>query len=140
MSRASRLSKLSQRKAASVVEPESSRFNVEHLEMLAKDLKSGRLKLNRITLSDNIVKGLRAIVRDTGLISYHIYYTVGDSDAAYLKVGVHDPKNPDHLTIPQAREIAKVVKALGKKGIDPQEGLHQRLVRELFEQGEKWRP
>lgn len=137
MSRASRLSK---RKAPPVVEPESSKFNVEQLEMLANDLKTGRLKLNRITVSDNIVKGLRAIVRDTGLISYHVYYTVGEGDAAYLKIGVHEPKNPDHLTIPEARDLARTVKALGKKGIDPQEGLHQRLVRELKEMGPAWKP
>jgi len=122
------------------IEPESSKFNVEQLEMLANDLKTGRLKLNRITVSDNIVKGLRAVVRDTGLISYHTYYTVGPDDAAYLKIGVHDPKNPDHLTIPEARDLARTIKALGKKGIDPQEGLHQRLIKELRESGVSWKP
>lgn len=136
MSRASRLSK----KITTVPEQESSKFNVEHLEMLANDLKTGRLKLDRLTVSDNIVKGLRAIVRSTGLVSFHVYYTVGADDAAYLKIGVMDPKNPDHLTIPEARELARTIKALGKTGIDPQSGLHQRLVAELKSQGVNWKP
>jgi hypothetical protein len=123
----------------SLVESHSDDFNAEVFEALARDLKSGRLRLKRPTLSDNIVRGLRAIIRSTGIITYHVYYQVGD-DSPFLKIGVHDPGNPEHLTVTQARHIARTIKALGKKGIDVQEGLHGRLVRELQEQGDKWRP
>jgi hypothetical protein len=32
------------------------------------------------------------------------------------------------------------VRALAEMGIDPQEGLHERLIRELQKEGTNWRP
>ncbi len=112
----------------------SGKFNTDTFEGLADDLKSGRIPLDRVTVSDNIVTGLRAIIRNTGGISFHIGYTVGGS-RPYLKLGEH----PD-MTIAEARAIAKTVKSLAEKGIDVQAGLHDRLIRELKEKGERWRP
>jgi hypothetical protein len=43
-------------------------------------------------------------------------------------------------SIEQARTLARTVKALGVAGIDPQVGLHERLIRELTERGTDWRP
>lgn len=125
---------------APVIPEESSMFNEQHIKMLANDLVTGRTKLPKMTVSDNIVRGLRAIIRATGLVSYHVFYTVGEDDQAYLKIGVMDPKNPEHLTIQEARDLARTIKALGKKGIDPQSGLHSRLIKELREMGVNWKP
>jgi hypothetical protein len=47
-----------------------------------------------------------------------------------LKLGNHP-----EMTIDQARELRKTVIALGVKGIDPTEGLHERLIRELLAKG-----
>jgi hypothetical protein len=92
------------------------------------------MNTDRITVSDDMVPGLRAIVRDTGGISFHVQYTIGKS-RPYLKIG-----EVPGTTIEQARALAKTVLALARQGIDPQSGLHERLLRELAEQGPKWRP
>jgi len=91
-------------------------------------------KVDRTTFTDSIVPGLRAIVRVTGLISYHVQYTV-DGNRMYLKIGDH----PD-TTIAEARILAVIVRALAERGIDPQDGLHKRLIRELRERGAAWKP
>lgn len=44
------------------------------------------------------------------------------------------------MKISEARVLAKTVRLLAARGIDVQAGLHERLVRELTEKGEKWRP
>lgn len=109
-------------------------FNIEKLLSLTDALSSGLMKVDKITVSDDMVSGLRAICRNTGGISYHVAYVVNGS-RPYLKIGSHPG-----MTIAEARAIAKTVIALSKKGIDPQDGLHARLIRELREQGEAWRP
>lgn len=109
-------------------------FEIKALLSITEALSSGRMKIDRLTVSDNVVPGLRAICRATGGISYHITYSVNGS-RPYLKVGSHP-----ETSIAEAREIAKTVIALARQGIDPQVGLHERLIRELREQGTKWRP
>jgi hypothetical protein len=111
-----------------------SEFTIPFLQKLAEGLTTGRMKTDRITISDDLVPGLRAIVRDTGGISFHVQYTIGKS-RPYLKIG-----EVPGTTIEQARSLAKTVLALARQGIDPQSGLHERLLRELAEQGSKWRP
>jgi hypothetical protein len=111
-----------------------AKFSVETLEALAKDLQSGRTPLDKLTVSDDEVSGLRPIVRNTGAISYHVTYSISGS-RPYLLLG-HHPE----MTIRDARELAKTVQALAERGIDPQEGLHSRLIRELREKGTRWRP
>jgi len=116
-----------------------SRFTEETLEAVAKDLKSGRLPLQRTQVSDDLVAGLRAQILRSGLISYHVSYYVGDK-RPFVNIGSANKGEPDYLTVTEARQIAKTIKALGDKGIDVQEGLHTRLIRELKRDGEKWRP
>jgi hypothetical protein len=87
-----------------------------------------------LTVSDDVVPGLRAIVRKSGEISLHVSYTIGES-RPYLLLG-HMPD----ITIAEARELARTVLALAEKGIDPAEGLHARLIRELRAKGTRWRP
>lgn len=112
-----------------------SRFDIATLEALAKDLKEERIPLDKVTISDTQVSGLRAIIRKSGAISYHANYTARDGSRPYLKIGDY-PK----MSINQARQITDTIHALAAKGIDPVEGLHERLMRELLEKGEKWRP
>jgi hypothetical protein len=47
----------------------------------------------------------------------------------------HFPK----MKIEEARGIAATIEALADKGIDVQDGLHDRLIRELKQQGVNWR-
>ena len=44
------------------------------------------------------------------------------------------------MTVNEACDQAKTVCALADMGIDPQEGLHERLIKELREKGTAWRP
>jgi hypothetical protein len=109
-------------------------FDVKTLEALAEDLKSGRIPLDRITVTDDQVPNLRAVIRNTGLVSYHVQYSVNGS-RPFMKVG-----NFPDMPIKTARELAHTVTALAAKGIDPQAGLHERLIRELLDRGDKWKP
>jgi Arm DNA-binding domain len=116
------------------VAKQPSTFTITWFQKLADGLTTGRMKTDRITVSDDMVPGLRAIIRDTGGISFHVQYTIGKS-RPYLKIG-----EVPGTTVEQARKLARTVLSLARQGIDPQSGLHERLLRELTDQGEKWRP
>jgi hypothetical protein len=117
----------------------SSKFTAERLQAFARDLKSQRVPLERQQISDDIVVGLRAMIHKSGLIAFHVSYYVGDK-RPFMRIGTFDnPKDPDYISIEDAREVAKTIKALGDKGIDVQDGLHRRLIRELKEKGTAWR-
>lgn len=120
-------------------ESAQSSFTNEALEGLAKDLKSGRLPLERTTISDDMVTGLRAIVTKDGKISFHASYHFGEG-RPFMKIGELDKKSKDYISITDARELTKTIKGLADKGIDPQEGLLQRLVKELKRDGTSWKP
>lgn len=109
-------------------------FTPTVFEGLADDLAKGRIPLKRVTVSDDIVTGLRAVIRNTGLISYHVTYDV-DGSRPYLKIGDHP-----QMKLEEARNLARTVQSLAEKGIDVQAGLHERLIKQLKEQGAKWRP
>jgi len=112
----------------------TSGFSVETFDRFAADLTSGRTPLKQLTISDNVVSGLRALIRDTGAVSFHVAYKVGGS-RPYLMIGTHP-----QMTVATARKLATTIQSLAAKGIDVQEGLHDRLIRELLEHGDKWRP
>lgn len=119
-----------------------SKFTEENLKALSRDMKSGRIMLDRMTLSDDIVTGLRAMVLKSGVVSFHVSYHLGGR-RPFMVIGelTDDKKNLDRLTLEEARDVARTVKHLAETtGIDPQEGLHRRLVRELKEKGKNWRP
>lgn len=118
---------------------EESVFTEATLAAMAKDLKSRRLMLDRTTVSDDLVVGLRALITKDGVVNYHASYHLGDK-RGYLRLGVLDPKHPDHISLSDARELTKTIKALAAKGIDPEDGLHRRLIREMLEKGTRWRP
>jgi hypothetical protein len=116
-------------KAPKIERPE---FSAPLFERLLRDLKKG--KLDRVSVSDNEVQGLQVIIRKTGLISYHVNYDFGGSRPV-LKIGTHPG-----TTVAEARDLARTVRELAAMGIDPQQGLHERLIRELKAQGSAWRP
>jgi hypothetical protein len=115
-----------------------AKFNEATFKELAQDLQSGRIPLDRVQISDNDVSGLRAIIRNTGTITYHVNYMIhtnGAGSRTYIKIGDY----PD-INLTTARKRAQAVIALGKKGVDVQEALHDRLMREIDRDGESWRP
>lgn len=116
-----------------------SEFTEEMLLQAAKDLSSGRLKLERLRLSDDMVVGLRAVVNRSGLVTLHVSYEVGD-DRPFWKLGDLNRDSADHITIEDARELAKTVKALGDRGINVEDANRKRLIKELKRDGVAWRP
>ena len=116
----------------------STKFTPERLEAFARDLKSQRVPLERQQISDDMVVGLRAMIHKTGLIAFHVSYYVDDK-RPFIKIGEFNKDSPDYISIEDAREVAKTIKALGEKGIDVQDGLQRRLIKELKDKGTSWR-
>jgi hypothetical protein len=116
----------------------STKFTAERLRAFSKDLQSQRVPLERQQISDDMVVGLRAMCHKSGLIAFHVSYYVGDK-RPFMRIGTFNEGDPDFISIEDAREVAKTIKALGEKGIDVQDGLQRRLVRELREKGTNWR-
>lgn len=110
-----------------------SEFTAEMLLGMAAALKTGRLKTKQLTITDDRQPGLIAYVRESGIVALHAHYQIGKS-RPMLKVA----ELPGG-TIEDARALTKTIRALAAKGIDVQDGLHERLMRELLEQGENWR-
>lgn len=113
-----------------------SLFNVVTLQNIADDLASGKipLKHGRQVVSDDMEPGLKANVFKN-YWAYIVEYKVAGKDArSHITIGEH-PVMP----ISEAREIAKVIRYLGKKGIDVQDGLRARLIAELKRDGIQWR-
>lgn len=85
--------------------------------------------------TDNECPGLRIIIRPGGACSFHVQYRVaGRNRRPTIMLGSH-PEMP----IDQARALTKTIVELAHKGIDVEDGLHKRLMRELQEQGTNWR-
>ena len=118
--------------------PEPSGFTAERLKVIAHDVKSGVRPTPKsqpwISIGDDRQPGLRAIIRKSGAVTFHCMYYFGASRPMVL-VG----QFPE-TSIEEARHLAQVVRGLAEKGIDVQEGLHERLLRELQEEGLNWRP
>jgi hypothetical protein len=114
-------------------------FSEKMLLSVAANLKSGRLPLKRTQLSDDMVTGLRAVVYETGEISYHASYHF-DDQRPFLRIGSANRDSPDYISLSDAREITNTVKALAAKGVNVQDGLLPRLIRELLRDGLGWRP
>jgi hypothetical protein len=130
---------LARRSALRVHEP--SKFTIETLQALAKDLSTGRLPLERTTVSDDRVIGLRAMVMKNGNITFHASYHFGDKRPFMLLGQPIDKKADDYVSLEDARELTKTIKYLAEEiGVDPQDGLQKRLIRELKTEGTSWRP
>lgn len=121
------------------VPAEKSKFDAPTLLAIAKDLQSGKLPLERVRVSDDMVVGLRAVVNRSGLVTLHASYEVGES-RPFILLGSLNREESNHITIDEARELTRTIKAIAAKGIDVQDGLHKRLIRELKRDGAKWTP
>jgi hypothetical protein len=119
-------------------EIDRSRFTEKTLLGVAADLKSGRTPLSRMQVVDDVVAGLRAMIFKDGGVTYHTSYTVGD-ERPFLKIGKGNAGDPDYITIEDARELTRTIKALGEKGVDVRDALLPRLRRELLKDGTRWR-
>jgi hypothetical protein len=117
-----------------------SKFTEELLRGLARDLESQRTPVERMTVSDDRVIGLRAMVSKTGAISFHVSYHVGGK-RPLMHIGDLNKDSPDYISINDAREVAETIKYLASEyAIDPQEGMMRRVVKELKRDGTRWRP
>lgn len=121
------------------VPAEKSKFDEATLLAIGKDLQAGRLPLERVRVSDDMVTGLRAVVNRSGLTTLHCSYEIGEN-RPFILLGSLNPGEDNHITIKEARELTKTIKALAAKGIDVQDGLHARLMRELKRDGANWKP
>lgn len=122
------------RKAKPVPKAVEPRFTVETLKAIAKDVK--KIGLTKSTVSDDVQTGLRANIYKSGQISFIVEYKLpGIITRPYVTIGEHPT-----MSIPEARQLAAVIRDLAQKGIDVQAGLHERLIAELKRDGVKWRP
>lgn len=120
-----------------------SEFGVRLIEDFIADLKSGRLPLPKVTLTDEMQPGLHCMIRPTGNASFHVQYYNKEGTRPYFLIGRHAPGESDHLTIDRARFLAKTIRALADKGVDVDDGLKNlriQVMLDLEAQGEKWRP
>lgn len=103
------------------------------IEASKKD--AAKLKI-RQRLTDPLAPGLRVNVYIEGQVAFSVEYKLpGIKSRLHVKIGDW----PD-MSIPEAREIAGVVRELGTRGIDVQLGLHTRLAQELKRDGLDWQP
>jgi hypothetical protein len=107
-------------------------FTEKMLTSMSDALKSGRMKVAKLTFTDDVQAGLRAVVRPTGTVTLHAHYDF-EGSRPMIKVG-----EIPGTTIEEARALTKTIRALAEKGIDVQSGLHERLLRELKTQGTRW--
>lgn len=120
-------------------------FTEPNLRAIVEDLKRGPMKVNkRVTVCDPIVTGLRAVVSRSGSIALSACYSVDDS-RPLIKLGeLNAPHyDPEYLSINDARELTKTIKALADRGISIEEEVgkvRQKLLREVLDKGDKWRP
>lgn len=118
---------------------EKSKFDEATLLAIGKDLASGKLPLERVRVSDDMVVGLRAVVNRSGLVTLHASYSVGE-DRPFKLLGSLNKDAKNHITIEKARHLTKVIKALGDKGINVDEANDRRLLKELEREGANWKP
>jgi hypothetical protein len=121
------------------VPAEHSKFDKETLLKIGEDLKAGRLPLERVRVSDDMVVGLRAVVNRSSLVTLHVSYECGE-DRPFMLLGSLNDGEENQISIKEARELAKTIKALGEKGINVTKANDQRLLRELKRDGTSWRP
>jgi hypothetical protein len=104
------------------------------LERIRRDVKKTGIERHR--MSDPLQPGLRVQVYYEGQVSFIVEYKLpGIKSRPHLTIG-HWPD----MSIQEARKLAVIIRDLGNKGIDVQEGLHDRLLQELKRDGTKWRP
>lgn len=118
--------------------PTAPKFNVVTLQKIADDMAAGKygatIPNGRIVVADEMQPGLKANVFKE-YWSYLVEYKVKGRDGRpHLTIGKHPV-----MAISEARELARVIRYLGSKGVDVQDGLIDRLIAELKRDGVQWR-
>lgn len=101
---------------------------------LASQLKKQQISLPQITVTDDVAPGLRALIRSSSVVAFHVSYKIGDTrpDTKIGELGT--------MSIDEARKVARTVAVLADQGIDPFANLVEDRVKDLQKQGPKWRP
>lgn len=123
--------------------PDESSISEETLFKTAEEVRAGKwgrgpAYTQRARGSDDVVSGLRWDILNTGRISLRAQYTVG-TKRRLMDIGELNKDSEERISLDNARELTRVIQALGDKGIDVAKGGRQRLIRELLEQGTSWR-
>lgn len=88
-----------------------------------------------LRIADASCCGLRIIIRAGGSVTFHVQYTVrGRNRRPMIMLGEYPT-----MAIDEARALTRTIVELGKIGINVEDGLHKRLIRELQEQNTAWR-
>jgi hypothetical protein len=116
---------------------EGPEFDGKMFEKFADDMKSGRLPLPRVTIGDPETKGLSALIRSSGLISFHVQYEIYDEEGSRPKPKIG---NYPEMSVKQARALANTIHALAERDIDPFKNIMESRIEELLKQGANWRP
>lgn len=114
-----------------------SKFSEETINALRDDLVYQKIPLAQVVISDEDQPGLRAIIRSSGTVTFNVQYSVAGEKNYRPQIKIGD--YPD-MNVYRARGLARTIVELGRRGIDPQAGLHDRLIRELEEKGVSWLP
>lgn len=112
-----------------------TRFTATLLDGLSAEMQARRIRAPRLVVSDNVVTGLRAIIRQSGAVSLHAHYKSPDGSRPMVLLGAYP-----EMSIAQARDLVRTINALVAKGLDPLEGMRRRVMAELLEKGSDWRP
>lgn len=131
--------KIRQRRKKIGIPAVASVFTPEKIFAAAAQLKSGKWPAERVRWTDDVVPGLRYVINSSGLVTAHVSYEVDKFRGLFL-LGSLNKEADNHLTIEEARKLARVVQELAEGGIDIQDGLHARLIKELKKEGTAWRP
>jgi len=125
---------------------EHSQITEKILFKMAADLQRGVPPLPKLSVVDDMVVGLRFIIYKDGEIAIHASYTVGER-RPFMKLGTltppakdRQPKTAEQLSLVEARELTKAIKAIGDRGIDIEAASRARLMEELKRDGGKWSP
>lgn len=91
------------------------------------------------SMRDDMASGLRFYFWKSGAITHHVQYTVGDK-RRFPKIGTLNQDADDHMTLAEARDLTKIFKGLGDRGIDVEKAQRKRLLAELKRDGIDRRP
>jgi hypothetical protein len=125
---------------------EASQITEKTLFKIADDLKRGVPPLPKLSVVDDMMTGLRFIIYKDAEISIHVSYTVGER-RPFMKIGSlspashsRQPKTAEQLTLAEARDLTRAIKAIGDRGIDIEQASRQRLLSEIKRDGAAWKP
>lgn len=127
---------------------EHSQITEKVLFKIASDLEKGIPAIkDKLSIVDDLVIGLRFIIYKNAEIAVHASYTVGDR-RPFMKLGVlsasakasREPSTNEPITLAEARELTRAIKAIGDRGIDIEKASRMRLMAEIKRDGGKWSP